>query len=268
MAVIPKKLNFRLYFRNKTKTRKILSRAFRLRRLLKKHFTRFANDLNNQRILSVGGKELKQCSKQSQGKYKETLWSLSRSNDSFGDNYPLSALIFSKRPKEENRLKRAKVNSARLYKRQCIEHDNRCINRTHEITYGDTILKTLKPETIFLKKKNFGLTTNRLLFGRYGICFTQYGIVSAKFVETANLDVAKILRKKGRVWTRICCDTPVTERPVESRMGKGKGSISYWVAKVQPGQLFVEFSGVTPSQLREIYQKLSQKSGIDLKMIY
>lgn len=229
MAVIPKKLNFRLYFRNKTKTRKILSRAFRLRRLLKKHFTRFANDLNNQRRFSIGGQELKQCSKQSQGKYKETVRSLalSRSND---NDHKVSAFILSKRPKEEN---------------------------------------TLKPETIFLKKKKgFGLTTNRLLFGRYGICFTQYGIVSAKFVETVNLDVAKILRKKGRVWTRICCDTPVTERPVESRMGKGKGSRSYWVAKVQPGQLFVEFSGVTPSQLREIYQKLSQKSGIDLKMIY
>jgi large subunit ribosomal protein L16 len=112
------------------------------------------------------------------------------------------------------------------------------------------------------------MQANQLLFGHYGICFKQYSVISSKCAETAKLDIAKILRKKGRFWIRICCDIPISARPAETRMGKGKGSISYWAAKVNPGQLFFEFSGISLVQLKEIYQKLCKKSAISLKLVY
>ena len=125
-----------------------------------------------------------------------------------------------------------------------------------------------KPDSVYLKKKAAPAPrVNRLLFGRYGICFRQYSIISSKCAETAKLDIAKSLRKKGRSWIRICCDTPISARPAETRMGKGKGSISHWAAKVSPGQLFFEFSGVSRVQLKEIYQKLCKKSAVSLKIV-
>jgi large subunit ribosomal protein L16 len=244
MAVIPKKLNFRLYFRNKTKTRKIRSRYFRLGRLLKKHFTRVISGLNDQKSL-----------------FEKT---------SFGSAATKKFRQFYYKNNTQRRVPAFCPDFWQIMRRKP-EHYCRGINAklTHFENNTNYLYNALKPDNIFLKKKkDFEFTTNRLLFGPYGICFAQYGTINAKFVDTANLDIAKILRKKGRIWTRVCCDTPVTERPVESRMGKGKGSISYWVAKVQPGQLFFEFSGISLEQLKEIYKKLSQKSGINLKIIY
>lgn len=110
-------------------------------------------------------------------------------------------------------------------------------------------------------------TANTLLFGDYGFCAMHHSTLSTKFIETAKLDIAKKLRKKGRVWLRICCDTPVTARPVETRMGKGKGSIDHWQAKVRPHQLIFEFSGVHKQILKEIFHNLSKKSGLKLKLI-
>lgn len=112
-----------------------------------------------------------------------------------------------------------------------------------------------------------GLAAGRLLFGRYGVCFKEHGVVHSKYVETAQLDTAKSLRKKGRVWTRLCADTPASARPAETRMGKGKGSVSAWTARVAPGQLFFEFSGIPRGRFRAVYQKLREKSPLGLKML-
>jgi len=112
-----------------------------------------------------------------------------------------------------------------------------------------------------------GLTAARLLFGRYGVCFKEHGVVHSKYVETAQLDMAKSLRKKGRAWARLCTDTPASAKPAETRMGKGKGSVGAWTARVEPGQLFFEFSGIPRGRFRAIYQKLREKSPLGLKML-
>lgn len=106
-----------------------------------------------------------------------------------------------------------------------------------------------------------------LLFGQYGICFEQNGTLSAKFIETVRLICARKLKKKGRCWLRICCQTAVTARPAETRMGKGKGTISFWQAKVYTGQMFFEFSGLSQSTLNEIFNKFCKKSPLKLKLI-
>lgn len=112
---------------------------------------------------------------------------------------------------------------------------------------------------------NSGIDLSReLLFGNYGFAFESHGTLSAKFVETVRLDIARALKKKAKVWLRLCCDTPVTARPVETRMGKGKGSISGWQAKVRPGQVFIEFSGLTKSGARDLLQALLKKAPLNL----
>jgi large subunit ribosomal protein L16 len=106
-----------------------------------------------------------------------------------------------------------------------------------------------------------------LLFGNYGIAFQSHGKLRSKFIETVRHDIAKMLKKKAKVWLRLCCDTPVTARPVETRMGKGKGAISYYEAKVRPGQIFLEFSGLSQSYAYEILAKVKKKSPLCLKLV-
>lgn len=106
------------------------------------------------------------------------------------------------------------------------------------------------------------------LFGNYGIAFENHGKLSAKFIQTVRLDIAKTLKKQSRVWLRLCCDTPVTARSVESRMGKGKGSISHWESRVVPGQMLFEFSGLSRVKAQQILTDLRKKSPYALKLVF
>ena len=120
-----------------------------------------------------------------------------------------------------------------------------------------------------LPKKSFvnHASSQQLLFGAYGIIFETHGKLSAKFIKTLHLDIAKTLKKKSKVWLRLCCDTPVTARPVETRMGKGKGAICYWEAKVSPGQVLFEFSGITKTGVMGILKNIQQKSPLRLRLV-
>jgi len=109
--------------------------------------------------------------------------------------------------------------------------------------------------------------TNPLLFGQYGIIFQNHGLIQAKRIETIRLDIAKQLRKKAKVWLRVCCDTPVTSRPALTRMGKGKGAISYYQVKVKPGQVFFEFGNLDLTTMQQLLQNISKKSGLPLKLV-
>lgn len=230
MGVVPKKLNFRLRFRNKTNTRKILNRHFRLQKLLKK-------DSNNSG-----------CFLNPEIKLVEEKKYLSK-------NLFIAPFLNVK----------SNIHCSTLESSQKFLSINWLSNNTK-------VLNTvLKPKNIFLEKKKTFLSkpqANKLLFGRYGICFKQHSIISSTCAETFKLDIAKSLKKKGRFWIRICCDTPISARPAETRMGKGKGSVNSWAAKVNPGQLFFEFRGVNYVQLKEIYQKLCKKAGVRLSIVY
>lgn len=105
------------------------------------------------------------------------------------------------------------------------------------------------------------------LFGAYGIITLKHGTFSAKWLQTVHLTISKILKKKARAWVRICCQTPVTARPAETRMGKGKGAISHWEVKVRPGQILFEFGGMDSSKANFILKNLQKKSAYDLALI-
>lgn len=148
-------------------------------------------------------------------------------------------------------------------------------SRTEKFNIEQAGSHFLKDQTVQLLKQqtqqNFSKYAHAynscLLFGQYGICFEQNGTLSAQFIETVRLICARKLKKKGRCWLRICCQTPVTARPAETRMGKGKGAISFWQAKVVTGQLFFEFSGLSQSTIIEIFKSLIKKSPLKLKLI-
>lgn len=92
--------------------------------------------------------------------------------------------------------------------------------------------------------------SNTLKFGTIGLKATSSGTVSARNIEATRRAVVRKLQKKGKLWLKVFPDLPVTKKPGESRMGKGKGNISFWSAKVARGQVILEIAGV-PDKVAE-----------------
>ena len=90
-----------------------------------------------------------------------------------------------------------------------------------------------------------------LNFGSYGLKSTEPERVTARQIEAARRAITRHMKRQGRVWIRIFPDVPVTAKPVEVRMGKGKGAIDYWAAKVKPGRIMFEIDGVYEEIARE-----------------
>jgi large subunit ribosomal protein L16 len=85
-----------------------------------------------------------------------------------------------------------------------------------------------------------------LNFGAYGLKAVEPARITARQIESARRAITRHLKRAGRVWIRIFPDVPVTTKPAEVRMGSGKGSVEYWVARVKPGRIMFEIDGVAP----------------------
>lgn len=132
--------------------------------------------------------------------------------------------------------------------------------------------ESLRHPSLMVSNSSFGTTlssasVDKVRFGSYGIFFSSFGTISTKFIETIRLIIAKKLKKTGRFWIRVTPDTPVTARSAETRMGRGKGAISHYEAKIRPGQIFLEFSGVQEKNVRQIYSELAKKTAIPIKLV-
>ena len=92
---------------------------------------------------------------------------------------------------------------------------------------------------------------SELNFGTYGLKSTEPERVSARQIEAARRAITRHMKRQGRVWIRIFPDVPVSAKPIEVRMGSGKGSIDRWVCKVKPGRMMFEIDGVTEEIARE-----------------
>jgi large subunit ribosomal protein L16 len=106
--------------------------------------------------------------------------------------------------------------------------------------------------------------TNQLQFGRYGIKTIESGLIKAKTIEAVRRVMTRKFKRTGQIWIRIFPDHPVTAKPAEVRMGKGKGNLSYWASKVQSGQILYEIDGVTLQTAQQAallaYHKLPVKT--------
>jgi large subunit ribosomal protein L16 len=86
--------------------------------------------------------------------------------------------------------------------------------------------------------------SNKLQFGSYGLKSVESGSISARQIEAARQAITRKIKRRGKVWIRLFPDLPITSKPVEVRMGKGKGSVSHWVARIGAGTLLFELDGI------------------------
>ena len=92
---------------------------------------------------------------------------------------------------------------------------------------------------------------NSLAFGNFGIQSLERGSMSSQQIEAARVAVTRHLKRKGKVWIRVFPQKPITKKPLEVRMGKGKGAVDHWVAVIKPGAMLFEVGGVTEKIARE-----------------
>lgn len=111
------------------------------------------------------------------------------------------------------------------------------------------------------KGKNRGLAQvgNKVSFGEYGLKTLDRGMITSRQIEAARRAMTRHVKRGGKIWIRIFPDTPVTAKPVEVRMGKGKGNVEHWAAKVQPGRMLYEMEGVSEEMAREAFALAAAK---------
>ena len=106
-----------------------------------------------------------------------------------------------------------------------------------------------------------------LNFGTFGLKALEPERITARQIEAARRAITRSMKRAGRVWIRIFCDVPVSQKPAEVRMGSGKGSPEFWVARVKPGRIMFEIDGVSPELARESLALGAAKLPIRTKFI-
>jgi large subunit ribosomal protein L16 len=105
-------------------------------------------------------------------------------------------------------------------------------------------------------------------FGELGLQALEPGWVSARQIEAARRAIVRAMKRRGKIWIRIFPDKPVTKKPAETRMGKGKGNVEYWVAVVKPGRIMFELGGGLPEDVaREALRLAQYKLSIKTKIV-
>jgi large subunit ribosomal protein L16 len=104
-------------------------------------------------------------------------------------------------------------------------------------------------------------------FGEFGLKAVEPGWISSRQIEAARVAISRAMSRTGKMWIRIFPDKPITKKPAETRMGKGKGAPEGWVAVVKPGRVMFELSGVTPELAKEAFRKAGHKLPIKTKLV-
>ncbi|UOF94634.1 MAG: 50S ribosomal protein L16 [Bacteroides sp.] len=107
----------------------------------------------------------------------------------------------------------------------------------------------------------------RLAFGSFGIKTLEPAWISAQQIEAARIAINRFMQREGQLWIRIFPYKPITKKPAEVRMGKGKGSVEYWVAPVKPGLILFEIDGIPLSIAKEAFRLSSHKLSVRTKII-
>src|SRR5690606_1456042 len=105
------------------------------------------------------------------------------------------------------------------------------------------------------KGRNRGLATsgNKVSFGEFGLKATSRGRLTARQIEAARRTISRHVKRGGKLWIRVFPDKPITKKPLEVRMGSGKGNVEYWVAEIKPGAVLYEMEGVPEAVAREAF---------------
>ena len=111
------------------------------------------------------------------------------------------------------------------------------------------------------KGRNRGLAErgSKVSFGEFGLKATSRGRITSRQIESARRTITRTVKRGGKLYIRVFPDKPVTKKPLEVRMGKGKGGVEYWVAQIQPGRMLYEIEGVSEELAREAFQLAAAK---------
>lgn len=104
-------------------------------------------------------------------------------------------------------------------------------------------------------------------FGDYGLIALEDAFITSRQIEAARIAITRHMKRVGKVWIRIFPDKPITSKPAETRMGKGKGAPEYWVAVVRPGRVLFEIEGVDPKTAKESMRLASHKLPIKTRLV-
>jgi large subunit ribosomal protein L16 len=131
----------------------------------------------------------------------------------------------------------------------------------------------LAPKKVKYRKKQKGRRRglaqrgSTISFGDYGLMAMEAGWITSRQIESARVAITRQMKRSGKLWIRIFPDKPITAKPAETRMGKGKGAPEYWVAVVKPGRIMIEFEGVGLDVAKEAVRLASHKLPIKSKIV-
>ncbi|MGD1996755.1 MAG: 50S ribosomal protein L16 [Anaerolineae bacterium] len=131
----------------------------------------------------------------------------------------------------------------------------------------------LMPKRVKYRKQMRGRLKGRassgteVAFGEYGLQALEPAWITSRQIEAARRAIVRNVRRRGKYWIRIFPDKPVTAKPAETRMGKGKGAVDHWVAVVKPGRILFELAGVTEEQAREAMRLAAYKLPIKCQFV-
>ena len=104
-------------------------------------------------------------------------------------------------------------------------------------------------------------------FGEYGLKATDRGRMTSREIEAARRAMTRYVKRGGQIWIRVFPDVPVTAKPLEVRMGSGKGNVEFWVARVKPGKVLFEMEGITETEAREAFRLASAKLSLATQFV-
>ena len=108
---------------------------------------------------------------------------------------------------------------------------------------------------------------NKVTDGEYGIQAIEAGLITTNQIEAARIAMTRYIKRGGKVWIKIFPDKPITKKPAETRMGKGKGAVEYWVAAVKPGRIMFELADVSEETAREALRLAANKLSVKCKFV-
>jgi len=109
------------------------------------------------------------------------------------------------------------------------------------------------------RNRGLALSGNKVSFGEFGLKATGRGRITARQIEAARRAMTRYVKRGGKIWIRIFPDKPITKKPLEVRMGNGKGNVEYWVAQIKPGSMLYEMEGISEEVAREAFRLAAAK---------
>ena len=117
------------------------------------------------------------------------------------------------------------------------------------------------------RNRGLAIRGSKVSFGEYALKATGRGRLTSRQIESARRALTRKVKRGGKIWIRVFPDKPITEKPLEVRMGKGKGNVEYWVCQIQPGKVLYEMEGVSEELAREAFALAAAKLPFETQFV-